>query len=58
MRVVFLAYYLRNLGGHNLKGIDILIQRYEEIRDSMIDAFFVSINPFYPILETSFPTFL
>jgi len=44
MRAIFAAYHLRNYGGHNIRGSDILINRYGEILDAVMDAFFVSIQ--------------
>lgn len=44
MRAIFTAYHLRNYGGHHLEGSDILVNRYNDVLTTMMDAFFVSIE--------------
>jgi len=44
MQAVFLAYYLRNFAGHNIKGQDVLIKRYTEVLNYVMDALFVAIE--------------
>ncbi len=44
MRSILLAYHLRNFAGHHVEGQDILIRRYSEVLDSIMDAFFFSIE--------------
>ena len=44
MRAVFAAYHLRNYGGHHLEGSDILVNRYNDVLQMVMDAFFVSVE--------------
>lgn len=44
MRAVFLAYHLRNFAGHHIKGQDILVNRYPEVLNGVMDALFVAIE--------------
>lgn len=44
MKAVFVAYHLRNYGGHNLVGSNILINRYQTILDMVYDSFFTSME--------------
>jgi len=41
---IFIAYHLRNFGGHNIIGQDVLVTRYQDILRSVIDAFLLSID--------------
>ena len=43
-KAIFIAYHLRNFGGHNIKGQDILVERYIDILCSVMDAFLLSID--------------
>lgn len=44
MRAVLLAYHLRNYGGHHLEGSTILVSRYNEVLNLVMDALFVAIE--------------
>lgn len=44
MPAILAAYHLRNYGGHHLVGSNILVNRYDDILDKIMDAFFVSIE--------------
>jgi len=41
---IFLAYHLRNFGGHHIKGQDILVRRYPEVLSAILDAVFTAIE--------------
>jgi hypothetical protein len=43
-RAMFSAYHLRNFGGHNIEGQNVLVTRYPDILDAMMDALFVAIE--------------
>lgn len=44
MQATFLTYHLRNFAGHNILGQDVLINRYREILDCVMDALFLAIE--------------
>lgn len=44
MCAILVAYHLRNYGGHHLEGSDILISRYHDILDRIMDAVLASIE--------------
>lgn len=44
IRSMLTTYHLRNYAGHNIEGNKILVERYEEILTTMLDAFFVSVE--------------
>jgi hypothetical protein len=43
-KAIFLAYHLRNFGGHNIDTQNILVNRYREILTTIMDAFFTAID--------------
>jgi hypothetical protein len=44
MGAVFLAYHLRNFAGHNIEGQDVLVERYTEVLNHVMDALFIAIE--------------
>lgn len=44
MRAAFLAYHLRNFAGHHVEGRDVLVQRYSEVLDAVMDAVLLAIE--------------
>ena len=43
-KAIFLAYHLRNFGGHNINTQSILVNRYGEILSAIMDAIFTAID--------------
>lgn len=44
MRAILGSYHLRNYAGHNIEGSNVLVERYQEILNLEMDAFFISIE--------------
>jgi hypothetical protein len=44
MKAIVGAYHLRNYGGHHLEENDILVTRYNEVLELIMDSFFVAIE--------------
>jgi len=44
MQAVFLAYHLRNFAGHHIEGQDVLVKRYPEVLNHVMNALFLAIG--------------
>jgi hypothetical protein len=41
---IFTAYHLRNFAGHNIKGSQVIVEKYDEILALMMDALFLAVE--------------